>query len=366
MPEGNLPVDTGTADDMPLSFEQGVSLLDSLEEKSEAATDKAPPSDEDGEDTPPVDQDAAEEDDQDKPEGEEPAAEEPEDDTPEWDKPEAAKPDDKTPEGFASPNAKFKLEDGTEVTVADLARNNMFQADYTRKTQAVAQEREVLHQRFAQVQQFEQQLSQQTELTLDILARLIPPEPTPELRSQDPIGYMEARAARDDAVRSLQSVYDAQQNARAQTWQQMTAQQRQAAVQRQQHETENLMLKMPQLRDPKKRTAFANDIVKGATEYGFQPNELSDLVDHRYVMMMADAIRYRRGQQNKGQAKQRAETAQQQRTTVPRPAGATRPAVTNNLSEKKALERLSKTGSMEAAIELEMLKAANRKPARRK
>lgn len=364
MPDGNLPADAGTADTTPLSFDQGVSLLNSLEEKSEAATGKAPPPEEDEEDTPPAEQAAAEEDEQDKPEGEEPAEEEPEDDTPEWDKPDKSKPDDKAPEGFASPNAKFKLEDGTEVTVADLARNNMFQADYTRKTQAVAQEREVLHQRFAQVQQFEQQLTQQTELTLDILARLIPPEPTAELRSQDPIGYMEARAARDDAVRSLQSVYEAQQNARNQTWQQATAAQRQAAVQRQQQETENLLMKMPQLRDAKKREAFANDIVKGATEYGFEPRELSDLVDHRYVMMMADAIRYRRSLQNKGQAKQRAETAQ--RSPVPRPVGTSRPALTNSLSEKKALERLSKTGSMEAAIELEMLKAANRKPARRK
>ena len=45
---------------------------------------------------------------------------------------------------FVSRDAKVRLDDGTVISVGDLARNNLYQRDYTRKTEELKAERETL------------------------------------------------------------------------------------------------------------------------------------------------------------------------------------------------------------------------------
>ncbi len=350
--DSNLPATAGTADDEPLSLEDGTGLLSELEERSKPDTGA-----DSDEDAPPADKS-----DDDTPKGPEQDEQPPEDDTPEWDKTDSepdkkdGQDDGKTP-AFASENTKFKLSDGSEITVGELARNNLYQADYTKKTQALAQTERTFVERFAQVQQYEHQLTQQTELTLSLLAQVIPPEPDAQLRASDPLGYMEARAQRDDAVRALTMLNEQLQGNRSQLTAQQQANQTQASQRRQQEEMDRLITAMPQLRDAKKREAFTTDIVTGLKGYGFEPRELSDLVDHRWVLVAADAARYRRVMANKGQAKQKAPTT---KAPVTRSGGALRPAMAE-IDENKAFERLNKTGSLDDAVELAMARSRRKK-----
>jgi len=125
MSENNPPADAGTVDDAPLSINEGVENLTSLlaDPETDLPTDQE-------------DEAIAEADD-----GEDPDVDVSEDVDPD----EAAEDSDGPQDadikggGFAPDTAKVTLEDGTVISVADLKRNNLFQRDYTRKTQELAQ-----------------------------------------------------------------------------------------------------------------------------------------------------------------------------------------------------------------------------------
>lgn len=357
MPESNTSAAAGTADDTPLSLEQGVALLEEAESKREPGK----PSDEE---QAPADQPEAQ-DEEGKDEGDEPEADESKDDDsiPEWDREEKKPADGKTE--YASETHKVKLADGSEATVGDLIHNGLRQSDYTRKTQQVAAERQALVQHFTQFQQVEQRVRQSWEAAMQVVASQVPPEPDINLINQDPIGYQQAKAYRDHRIGELTRL----QQSYMQNNEQISAQQREVqnrmAASRQTEELDKLVSALPQLQDTKKREAFTNDIVRGFMSYGFQPAELSDLVDHRYVLLAADAMRYRRLMTNKDQAKQAGKQGENRTTTpVLKPVAGRKPESDTDL--RKLQETFNKSGSMDDAIALDLAKQARRRRAARK
>lgn len=71
-------------------------------------------------------------------------------------------------------DAKIKLADGTEITIAELKKGYMMQADYTRKTQALAEERKALEKERSTFdkEQVEKALQLQKELERDPIGTL--------------------------------------------------------------------------------------------------------------------------------------------------------------------------------------------------
>jgi len=115
MPEATSP--SGTAEDTALSFDAGVDALSNLDLDPETPDlpedqDQDAAGSEDTVDEAALDAEATAEDD-------------------ETDAPEEVAAGGK----FVSKDAKVRLDDGTVISVGELARNNLFQRDYTRKTE---------------------------------------------------------------------------------------------------------------------------------------------------------------------------------------------------------------------------------------
>ena len=172
-------------------------------------------------------------------------------------------------------------------------------------------------------------------------------EPTPpsrEIFDQDPIGYMEqkleydqAKADYDSQVQQLRAMQEQQAKEREQQVDNYTKQQAQILAER-----------LPEMADPKKSDAIKKGLMEAGDYYGFTSEELGSVRDHRYIMAMYDAMRYRQLVSKRGKA-----TSQQNESLPPVKSGAKkRPNQGKAAARKKAEARLQKTGSINDAIDL--------------
>ncbi len=304
-------------DNENLTLEEGVSLLSSDNQPGEHSEQPEYRDSEHAEAEKPDADEQEEGDDED--ERAEAQEEEPGDDRPEWDKDDDEADEDKAEDGgrYASPKAKVKLPDGSEARVADLIENGLRHADYTRKAQDVAQARHQYEQQFAGLQQLHQHLEQQHEFVLQFAQERLPQPPTAQDWREDPVGSGQRKAEHDEAIQELQRLQYHLDEQR----QTMFAQEQQAVLQSQQerqtYELYALYQAMPQLRDGKKANAFSSDVTDGLSHfYGYRPEELATIVDHRNILVAADALRYRRMMANRTEA-QKSATAKKPRTTAP-------------------------------------------------
>jgi hypothetical protein len=117
-----------------------------------------------------------------------------------------------------------------------------------------------------------------------------PSPPTKELFDQDPIGYMEQKMAYDEAKAKYDTQMAEMQKVAAQQ-----SQAQQAAMQAYlQQERQALMAVMPEFGDAEKATKIRENLVRGGSEfYGYQPEEIGNVMDHRAIMVLKDAVAYR-------------------------------------------------------------------------
>lgn len=117
-----------------------------------------------------------------------------------------------------------------------------------------------------------------------------PKEPSEELLEKDPIGYMQDRARYEREMRAYQQTLLQMQQMHQQQ-EELNTRARQAFIQDQ---MKLLQQAIPDFADKKAGTALRDQIVRTATEaYGFEPDELSSVIDHRHVRVLHDAMRYR-------------------------------------------------------------------------
>ncbi len=237
---------------------------------------------------------------------------------------------------FASDRTKVKLDNGDVVTVADLKKSPLLQADYTRKTQEIAEQRRSVETGNRRVQQLESELSTEREWTAQVLSYLSPKPPDRAEIHTDPIGYQERKAAYDEHQQYLGSL-QRQQAIAEQRRQTMTAEQMREYAQQGQRA---LLEAIPELRDQAKFKAFADDVLKHGTEhYGYSHEELSNVVDPRMLQTLNDAIKWRKLQAQKPKAQDKTKG----RPPVS-PGRRQESAVTDQKSRDKDLKLLAATG----------------------
>jgi hypothetical protein len=192
---------------------------------------------------------------------------------------------------FASDSAKVTLDDGTVISVAELKRNNLFQRDYSRKTEELARVRETVEHRVARVSEQENALRQQFEILMAYASRRLPQAPTTEMMRADPLGYMEAKAVYDEHMVELQQLDQARQMQANQN-----AEQQKAEYQRNlQAELQKTREALPFLKDEKRWESFRSEAARALlNDYKFTQEELAGLNDHRTMMVIHDALAYRR------------------------------------------------------------------------
>ena len=171
-------------------------------------------------------------------------------------------------------------------------------------------------------------------------------EPTPpskELFNNDPIAYMEAKLSYDEAK--------AEHDTKVQQFQQMQKQQEQQQQQQlqafTQQQTQLLAEKLPDIADPQKGEVIKKGLMEVGEHYGFSQQELESVRDHRYILAMYDAMRFRKLLQKRGKA-----TSKKQ-SIAPVKAGAKKtPNVGKAKARKQRQDRLRKTGSIDDAVDL--------------
>jgi hypothetical protein len=293
------------------------------------------------EETPEVAEDQAEvtEEAEDEPEAE--AEEIPEEDHPEEEAEEEAETAD-------DDGALYEVA-GETFTLAELRewkKNGLRQSDYTKKTQQLAEERKALEAERdgfkSEAQQVAEYLkAQEAQLKAALETFAITQTPKPK-RSDFPNtdAYLLA-------VDRWETAEAKKQEARR-TYQALQEQQHQETVKR---ETAQLMRHIPEWRDPKAFEAAAAGMMTLGKDYGFSPEEMSAITDHRMFRVLNDLMQLR-GKASQSQVVAKA-AEKKAVSAVKRLQPGAKKAETQATKElRQTRERLKKTGSMQDAVAL--------------
>lgn len=194
------------------------------------------------------------------------------------------------------------LGDGSQVTLAELKAGHLRQADYTRKTQAVAEERRQAQEVAARSQQQAAELAQQLQFVQQIAAQYLPKPPDPAMVHTDIFEYTIQKEAYERKVSEFQQLAQLQQAAAQRS--EMERQQRMKV------EQQKFLERMPELKDPAKFNAFKESVFKVLPEYGFTPEDTAGWLDHRVFALVSDAVKYRNIVNGKRAAVEQAKQAQ--------------------------------------------------------
>jgi hypothetical protein len=197
---------------------------------------------------------------------------------------------------FAPDSAKVTLDDGRVTTIAELKRNNLFQRDYTKKTEAVKAEREAVETLKSEYSQLAQSLNQQREYVAWFAENYLPkqPEPFNGDPNTNPVGYLNY-LKQEKAFEQAQAVLNYFQQAKQQEAQHAEHETVRERQERAKAEFGKFIERAPDLRDQTKLNAFYQSAINGGAEhYGFSEQEIRGIEDHRMVLALRDALAYRR------------------------------------------------------------------------
>ena len=177
-----------------------------------------------------------------------------------------------------------------EVTLDELIKSYQLGTDYTKKSQAVAEDRKaveaerqavqeakVLRDTYAQrLEMIEQMLQPQQEENLDYL------------KETDPIGYSVKVAEMVQREKQLSAVQAERYRINQQQEQDRQMQMQHIVAE----EMQKLSASLPEFADPAKGEAIRNDIRSYGKQMGFSENELAAVYDSRAVLTLYKAMQY--------------------------------------------------------------------------
>lgn len=229
-----------------------------------------------------------------------------------------------------------------QVPLSELLNGYSRQADYTRKSMAVAQARKELEARAAEVEGERAQMIQFLEGQVRLMQEQQPQQPDWErLRREDPIEYAAQWA---EFQQRQQRQYAMQQ--RLQFEQTKAQQAEQARLQQTLAQEADLLVEaVPEWRDEKIAAKEKAGMAEFARGIGFNEQELSSIYDHRTVLVLRKAYLYDQMQRRRPELRAEA----QQRRVAPRVAPAVNSVRREVAPTQKAVKRLAQTGSVKDA-----------------
>jgi hypothetical protein len=236
--------------------------------------------------------------------------------------------------------------DGKEIEVPkdELIRGYQREADYTRKTQKLAEERKLVESEFQQVRGEREQYSQILGQLQQKLQEFEPPEPDwNRLEVEDPTEY--ARQWTSHQRRQ-------QQRYAVQAEQQRLNQMHQAEEQKQlqqvmAQEIASLKEKIPEWTSPEKARAESKALLEYGQNLGFSEQELSTITDSRALITLHKAWKY--DQMMSKRPEFQAKIKKAPKMVTPGSAG----SVSSKSSDlNNAKKRLAQTGSVRDAASL--------------
>ena len=188
-----------------------------------------------------------------------------------------------------------------EVTLEELMQGYQLGADYTKKTQELAENRKAIEaeahavQESKQVRDFYAQRLQAVEEFLRSQVNETTSSDLAELKENDPVGYAIKIAEITEKKENLSAV----QQERAKIAQQQQLDQQRFIQNRVTEEAQKLSQILPEFSDPNKGEQLRNEIRNYGKSVGFTDAELSNVIDHRHVLMLRKAQLYDQMQKNK-------------------------------------------------------------------
>tara|TARA_R110002153_G_scaffold268679_1_gene433734 strand:+ start:1444 stop:2400 length:957 start_codon:yes stop_codon:yes gene_type:complete len=166
-----------------------------------------------------------------------------------------------------------------------------------------------------------------------------PVPPSRELFNNDPIGYMDAKLSYDEAMQNYQNQqYQIQQVTESQNQQMQIAQQHYL-----QGEMQQLAKVIPEFGDAKTASKLKEDLVHFGSKLGYSESELSEVMDHRAILVLQKAMKYDQLVEGKSKATQKASNARPMVKPGTKKTGRTGAAK----QRQNAQARMNKTGSID-------------------
>ncbi|MBA3678384.1 MAG: hypothetical protein H0W74_13450 [Sphingosinicella sp.] len=227
-----------------------------------------------------------------------------------------------------------------EITIEEALKGYSRTQDYTRKTQEVAAQRRAFEAEAAAVRERAQQYAAQLAQLEQTITEYTPQEPDwAQVQLDQPAKFPELYtqwAAHKERMAAIR-----EERGRAQ--EQVMRDQAQLHQQHLQAEQEKLLAALPEWGNPEHATTAKTKMVGYVKDMGYTVAEISQVTDHRLLVLINKAMRWDEAQKKKPDVQQRIEKV---RSATPGPAsGAVKP-----VSEaQKARGRLAKTGSQKDA-----------------
>jgi len=225
-----------------------------------------------------------------------------------------------------------------DVTLNELIKSYQLGTDYTRKSQAVAEERKAVEAERHAVQEAKQMrdsYAERLQLIEQMLSQPQQEENLEYLKETDPIGYavkvaemsqkekqlMQVRVERERI--SQQQEYDRQQQLRAKIGE----------------ESQKLVAALPEFADPVKGEAIRKDVRTYGKQAGFSDDELANVYDSRAVLTLWKAMQFDKLQASKPGITKRVNEAPKTMKS-----GVTMPRDSNSEELKKLKARAKQSG----------------------
>jgi hypothetical protein len=278
-----------------------------------------------------------------EPEGETEQPEDPQAEQTDEPEPEAETPEEPEAPQY-DPNARFKVKvDGeeVEVTLEELAKGYSRTADYTRKTQDVAQNRKVLETEVQAARSERAALAENLKLLDEAIKEITPKEPDWDtLRVEHPDKFASVWAQWQQGVKERSEI----QRLRQEAEQKVQADNFMARKERIEVEQGKLLEAIPTWKDEKVMAAEKADMVKYAESVGLTVEDLRNIDDHRALKIMREATLYW-----KSQAKKPAIIRQIEKVRTTKPSGTQTMTRSTPTALQRSLERLAKDRTQDAA-----------------
>ena len=230
-----------------------------------------------------------------------------------------------------------------EVTLDDLIKGYQREADYTKKTQTLAEqrkqvesERQVIEQAKTERDQYQARLA----LIENALRSREPQENLEALKETDPIGFAVKVAEQTQREKQLQAI----QLERARIAQQQQAEQTQNLNSHLVVEAHKLAEAIPEYADEQKSVQVKKDIRDYAKKIGWSDEELASVYDSRAVLTLYRAMQYDKLIGNKANVTKKVNEAPKMLK-----AGVSRQTDANADQTKKAQNKLKQTGNIRDA-----------------
>ena len=230
-----------------------------------------------------------------------------------------------------------------EVTLDELIKSYQLGTDYTKKSQAVAEERKAVEAERHAVQEakaLRDQYAQQLGIIEQMLNQPQQAEDLDYLKETDPIGY---------AVKVAELSQKEKQLAQVRAQREMISQQQEYDRQQQMRqmiaaESEKLVSVLPEFADPSKGEVIRKDIRTYGKQMGFSDEELANVFDSRAVLTLYKAMQYDKLQSAKPGITKKVSEAP--KAIKP---GVSKPRDSNSEEIRKLKSRAKSTGSVKDA-----------------